>query len=1144
MRQIKAAVRAYTPDPDRRPARQTRWHRPQHVLVLDTETWTDPAQALRFGFFRYARVNWSKPAEPVVTVLEESIIVADDPDPHDLEVLWKYRRRKPDVNRVSLDAQYAIQLYARRDFVEDILYPAMTSKTTWIVGANLPFDLSRLVAPHLEISRTGWEAGPGYAVDRASGRRTRRDNPGFYTHGFSLPFVEYEDEEGWHERRVKDNPRLGLKRLGPQRTGMGLIDPRFHGHFLDVLTLGAALSGQHLPLTAEKPKKGFCEVFGVDYEAWLRRFGVPFSKRKAPHGEALTPEYVSYNRADVAATTELFVALMEEHRALGIQTQPTRIFSSASISKDTLRRLRVPLRLESQPDFPEEVMGFAMTSFYGGRSECRIRRTPVPVTYVDVKSMYPTVSALLGLQDLMAADRVEVRDSEAVPSLLDETQRFLDDLTLDAALQRPTWARLNGIGLVEPRGDLLPVRADWRSEALGIAQCYVDAASEPSWWALPDLAAARLRDPGSANGPRLQRVILFEANGTADLKGINIAGRRLDLRKHDLYVTLIETREKKGKEDERWDRFLKVVANSLYGITAEMNAERTVDGKKRPIDVHALRTVSVPTSLPESPGKFFFAPVATLTTAGARLILALIERLVTDRGGTWCFADTDSMAIVSSSSGGLILCPGGDRRIGQEEAVLALSWADVDEIREALNSLNPYRRKIVEHLLKVEDVNHEGADPDRPRRDIWAWAISAKRYMLFQPRGGAASIATTGELRTTDGSDEEEIAEHRLHGLGHLMDPSDPESDDRSWTKQAWRWMFETDRGTVGLADPAWFSSPALSRHTVSSPQLLRAFSGFNEGLRYADSIKPFNFMLVAHITREEAERRTAPFRLGAPYSKDRRDWLEPIWRNVRASSSDANDRLAITTGEFDLDVKGVAQVESYASVIRDYLDHPESKADDDGGAPCQENSRGQLHPPTVTVESWLAIGKETNRLGERTVGLAGTWESTNVYPEGEPEAAWKQLLEALSQLGVERVWREIQYLPSSSEVRHVARISRKTVSEILAGRSRGTPVHRSILAEAGSRGMRRWLRVGGVLPERGGLDSLTRQFLGAWDELVDGPSKRYGELVTHGLRLPRGGVSEVADCAGVSRQKVRHLRDPEARAAVVLCVEKLFPDS
>jgi hypothetical protein len=60
---------------------------------------------------------------------------------------------------------------------------------------------------------------------------------------------------------------------------------------------------------------------------------------------------------------------------------------------------------------------------------------------------------------------------------------------------------------------------------------------------------------------------------------------------------------------------------------------------------------------PESPGEFCFPPLASLITGGSHLLLALLERLVTDRGGTYAMEDTDSIAIVASKEGGLVACP-------------------------------------------------------------------------------------------------------------------------------------------------------------------------------------------------------------------------------------------------------------------------------------------------------------------------------------------------------------------------------------------------------------------------------------------------------------------------------------------------------
>lgn len=85
------------------------------------------------------------------------------------------------------------------------------------------------------------------------------------------------------------------------------------------------------------------------------------------------------------------------------------------------------------------------------------------------------------------------------------------------------------------------------------------------------------------------------------------------------------------------------------------------------------------------------AGLRSCITAAARLMLALLERSITDAGGSYVYCDTDAMAIVASKRGGTIACPGGDHtsRDGRP-AVKALSWDQVEQIRQRFTALNPY----------------------------------------------------------------------------------------------------------------------------------------------------------------------------------------------------------------------------------------------------------------------------------------------------------------------------------------------------------------------------------------------------------------------------------------------------------------------
>jgi hypothetical protein len=157
--------------------------------------------------------------------------------------------------------------------------------------------------------------------------------------------------------------------------------------------------------------------------------------------------------------------------------------------------------------------------------------------------------------------------------------------------------------------------------------------------------------------------------------------------------------------------------------------------------------------------------------------------------------------------------------------------------------------------------------------------------------------------------------------------------------------MYAKDRGEDPVP-PIWFEDPALSRFTVSSPALLRAFHSHNDGVPYEDALKPFNFLLVAHLTEDERRRRGAAFRLGAPYTRNQRETSSLGWRNLRAAARNSGTAFRITTeADASLDDETLVCVNSYGDVIREYLEHPEAKSVDSAAIACGPDTRGQLFP-------------------------------------------------------------------------------------------------------------------------------------------------------------------------------------------------------
>src|SRR5438477_5852788 len=78
-------------------------------------------------------------------------------------------------------------------------------------------------------------------------------------------------------------------------------------------------------------------------------------------------------------------------------------------------------------------LGIAMQSYYGGRSETRIRCAEVPVVPVDFTSEYPTCCALLGLFDVLTAKSVTFKDDTK------NIRRLVEGISLDDCFDPARW---------------------------------------------------------------------------------------------------------------------------------------------------------------------------------------------------------------------------------------------------------------------------------------------------------------------------------------------------------------------------------------------------------------------------------------------------------------------------------------------------------------------------------------------------------------------------------------------------------------------------------------------------------------------------------------------------------------------------------
>jgi predicted nucleic acid-binding Zn ribbon protein len=932
---------------------------PEAILVLDCETTVDETQRLNFGAWRFVRASWPACGEPDLSRVEEGIFYAGDlpdRDPRGYRALQTYAlKRRPEVDRDQSDAAWRLRFVSAREFTDTVLYPVAYRGRFWIVGFNLQFDLCRLAT---KVSSS---------VDYLAG-------------GFSLTLIDYEKNGVVGENRWR--PRLAIKSLDSKRQLIGFkrraeldevdqipddggpVDDSYapRGNFLDARTLTFALTNRSYSL------KRACE----DWDTTPKKQGTE------AHGR-ITPRYIDYCRNDVAATTSLFGRLMREYRTHPIELSATKAYSPATVGKAYLKAMGVRPILERQPRFDRAVLGRSMVAYYGGRTECRIRRTPVPVVYVDFLSMYPTVCSLMRLWRLVCAHTIRTVDAT------DEVRAMLETSTLERWFDPQAWTGIAGLVQLAPAGDILPVRAMYRPTpesspgvdgngrrrpesmnwGIGLNPLHSE---QPLWYAIPDAIAAGLL---GTRPVEVLQAVRFEADGVDPLLrpmmlpgGVLVDPRNPE---HDFFRMVIEERKKLARNENlstteraRLDPFYKLLANSTtYGIYTEMN--RTIPSRRegRAIRVYGLERAFIdadPVAI-EQPGAFCFPPLAANITAAARLMLALLERKVTDAGGSYAFVDTDSMAIVATKTGGAVACAGGEHRTPSgEDAVRALAWREVDHISEDFAGLNPYDQDAVSgSVLEIEKENFTATGR---QRQLHCYAISSKRYALY-------TLDSRGNPQLRDTTQQRMGEKWSEHGLGHLLNPIDPHKPDRDWIRQFWEDELRRVYGHKPRARE-WEGARAIGSIGVTKPPTLRAFAALNEGKAYPESVKPFNFLITAHTALSERPHARGAFQLVAPYTDNPDQWPDSKWVNKNASDGRIYQTV---TGPIE-DPETQIKIKAVADVLADYRVHPEPKSLAPDGSRSGWHTHGLLRRRPVKATRLVLIGKEATEHDETRAGL------------------------------------------------------------------------------------------------------------------------------------------------------------------------------
>jgi hypothetical protein len=924
------AVRAHVPPRNDKKGRPRRRSAASNglAIVLDFETTTDETQRLTFGSFRVYDGRH---------LLREGLVHADDLAKPEVALLREY------VDKHSDDSGGRIALMSRSEFVEEVLWRIGYVARAAIVGFNLAFDLSRLALG-----------------------QTRAENG-----GFSVQLYESRDVEGrvWSH---KWRPNVTIKHLGSKRQFLSFtrplhVDPEnlidgqpYRGRFVDLRMAAFALTDRSHSLASA-----------------ATAFGVSETKAEVQEHGVITPDYIDYNRQDVRTTWALYEAVRTEWDRHPPDLPLEQLYSGASVGKAYLGAMGIRPPAEKARSIGHETIGHHMSAYAGGRAECRIRLTPMPVRYLDLVSQYPTVFKLLDLWRYETASQLVSEDAT------ERARDWLDRVTRESLHDPAVWRDLACVVcLVQPHGELLPARAKYESLdgawTIGLNELETDT---PIWVTLADLAVAKILGGSAPNIIEANRIVPV---GTQ--RGLRVTALRgeisIDPRTENFFGVAIEARQRVKRdaarvddERERLERFLKVVCNSTsYGVPAEV---RVSEPLREPVKVTAygLTALDARVRALESPGPYSFPPLAATITGAGRLLLALIQADLAALGGSYVGTDTDSVLVVASPEGGLVPCPGGPHRLPDGgEAVLALSDDQVDGIRREINRLNPYTSDAVPDLLKLEEQNF-ALDGSGRRVELRAIQISPKRYVLYERHGDDIALRKVSE-----------------HGLGLYRPPI--ARHEGSWYYVVWERIVRKAEGLPVGDEPAWFDLPAVSQLAISSPALLAPFRRMNEGKSFRDQVKPQNFMLIGHVdplTPLPDGLSISDLTAVAPYTSAPAEYLRQPWINRLDGGA-----IAVTTKIGG--ISGTVRLKTYRDVFDEYGTHPDHKSGDRRGGPATRGSIGLLPRLRVVATEVRHVGKESNRLDEVEEGLISDPEA--VYIEYRDERReWEWFLPRLRQV-------------------------------------------------------------------------------------------------------------------------------------------------
>jgi hypothetical protein len=619
---------------------------------------------------------------------------------------------------------------------------------------------------------------------------------------------------------------------------------------------------------------------------------------------------------------------------------PERCYSPATLAKAYFSAMGIKPPQEKFR-IPDKINGIAMQSFAAGRAESNIVRTPLPVTYLDFHAQFPAVSKLLDCREILCAESLEFDDFSA------GAREMVERATFDDCFGPAFWKQLRWFALVEPNEDVIAIRAKLakREDSDPTLAWNFVTSKQPIWITGLDVIAAKLM---TGKPIKILEAIKVITHGVqSGLVPVKLYGQmEVDPHRDDLAVKLVELRTSLKASKPHLARGLKVAANSAaFGILCQLN----VKDLDSPSPLHVFSGedyLTPPTDVWEQPADFYCPVMAALVTGGSHLLCAMSECAVRELGGHIAAMDTDSAMIVSTKDGELVPCAGGPHRLAHYQApsgnsaIRALSWVEVDRIRERFETLNPWRNTLTVPFLRLGEENFA---PDGERHQLYAYCISAKLYCQFNLDRDRLLI------RKPSG-----------HGLGFLQAPYTIaawqrrtgrkwKEDLSPWVFEAWHFILARELG-LPHRPPRWLKHPSVMAVPLTKPRIRERLG------RFKDDLRPFTVVTVPLVKKETDVLWTGYFIM--PYTEKLDDLHgRPMVNVVSGETFYIYDKSSSTQPK----PSGWLSVKTMEDEIDHIMSRAESKFCSPNGHRCTSKTIGLLVRRHIVAGEFHFIGKEAS---------------------------------------------------------------------------------------------------------------------------------------------------------------------------------------